>query len=350
MTLLVSSQNRACLAQDPVGLVGDDNGPGSRQPPHDSVRWVQTFKPSRRRSPAAVEKPSFACFSVNHLPDDAHQKEEATIHPPLSVHADGQSPSSILLELEGSTVEGEGRPHFSVAVRAGTGQPRRLPTQNLGKHWPAKETGRGGRRSRAEDGESDRDGRQLKATAHSVSKPGADEEAGQQQSARPAGGAEAGLGRFGWSQQSATPMNQLEPRSTPTEQQTPRPFDDASKLAMIQKRVCKRDAEAINHLGLKYFHGGLGLPKDVPRAIELWTESAELGSVDAHSNLGGLYYIGKGVEGDKPRGIRHWQQAAMKGHVSGRHFLGVAEFNEGNHGLAVQHWMISGQGWATRFP
>ncbi|EJK52077.1 hypothetical protein THAOC_28692 [Thalassiosira oceanica] len=77
------------------------------------------------------------------------------------------------------------------------------------------------------------------------------------------------------------------------------------------------------------------------RAIELWTEAAELGSVDAHSNLGASYYTGEGVEEDKPRAIRHWQEAAMKGHTGSRHNLGIFEFNKGDHELAVQHWMIS---------
>ncbi|EJK72047.1 hypothetical protein THAOC_06461 [Thalassiosira oceanica] len=122
---------------------------------------------------------------------------------------------------------------------------------------------------------------------------------------------------------------------------TPHPTDDASKLAMIQKRVSKRDSVAIFHLGNKYYHGGLGLTKDVPRAIELWTEAAELGLVYAHHNLGHAYYTGKGVDEDKPRGIRHWQEAAMKGDVQSRHSLGVAEFNNVNHELAVQHYMIS---------
>mmetsp|Transcript_33805 Transcript_33805/g.76009 ORF Transcript_33805/g.76009 Transcript_33805/m.76009 type:complete len:307 (-) Transcript_33805:514-1434(-) len=127
---------------------------------------------------------------------------------------------------------------------------------------------------------------------------------------------------------------------------TPRTADDASALAMVQKRVSKGDADAINHLGQKYFYGELGLTKDVPRAIELWTEAAELGSVDAHLDLGYVYYQphgphGCGVEEDEPRGVRHWQEAAMKGHVFCRHNLGVAEFDNGNHELAVQHWMIS---------
>jgi len=109
---------------------------------------------------------------------------------------------------------------------------------------------------------------------------------------------------------------------------------------MIQKRVSKGDAEAINHLVGQYYKGYLGLAKDVPRAIELWKEAAELGSVEAHYNLGFNY--GDSVEEDKPRGICHWQEAAMKGHVFSRHnMLGNSEFNEGNCKLAVRHWMIS---------
>ncbi|EJK62584.1 hypothetical protein THAOC_16804 [Thalassiosira oceanica] len=122
---------------------------------------------------------------------------------------------------------------------------------------------------------------------------------------------------------------------------TPCPTDEASALAMVQKRVSKGDAEAINHLGFKYFFGSLGLAKDVPRAIELWTNAAELGSAEAHYNLGHIYYNGDGVDVDKPRAIRHWQAAAMEGHVESRHCLGIAEYNEGRYKLAVQHFMIS---------
>ncbi|EJK75694.1 hypothetical protein THAOC_02574 [Thalassiosira oceanica] len=129
---------------------------------------------------------------------------------------------------------------------------------------------------------------------------------------------------------------------------TPLPRDDASLLAMIQKRVNKGDAavrkgdaEAFSFLGGKYFQGRLGLTKDVSRAIELWTEAAELGSIDAHYSLGDSYYYGEGVEKDKSRGIHHWQQAALEGDVESRHMLGAVEYNNGNYQLAVQHWMIS---------
>ena len=110
---------------------------------------------------------------------------------------------------------------------------------------------------------------------------------------------------------------------------------------MIQKRASKKDAAAINHLAGKYYFGTFGLAKDVPRAIELWTEAAELGSLEAHYNLGRAYYTGEGVKEDKSRGIRHCQHSAMKGHTVSRHNLGGAEFINGNRELAVQHWMIS---------
>ena len=117
--------------------------------------------------------------------------------------------------------------------------------------------------------------------------------------------------------------------------------DDASNLARIQKRVNKGDATAIKILGDNHYNGKLGLSKDVPRAIELWTEAAVLESLDAHHELGYSYYHGDGVEADKPRACSHWQQAAMKGHVDSRHSLGAVEYENGNYELALQHWMIS---------
>ena len=122
---------------------------------------------------------------------------------------------------------------------------------------------------------------------------------------------------------------------------TPLPTDNVSALAMIRKRVNKGDAEAIKTLGDKYCLGELGMAKDVPRAIDLYTQAAELGSVVAHNDLGFAYYNGDGVQEDKPRAIHHWQQGAMKGHALSRHALGIAEDENGNYELAVRHFMIS---------
>lgn len=112
-------------------------------------------------------------------------------------------------------------------------------------------------------------------------------------------------------------------------------------LAMVQRRVDKGDAEAIKGLADDYYEGSLGLTKDVTRAIELWTQAAELGSIEAHHILGIVNYNGVDFEQDKPRAIHHWQQAAMKGHARSRHSLGVVELNKGNYELAMQHYMMS---------
>ena len=111
------------------------------------------------------------------------------------------------------------------------------------------------------------------------------------------------------------------------------PHDDAPRLAMLPG--------AIKTLGDMYYTGDLGLAKDAVRAIELWTEAADLGSVVAHHSLGIVYYHGKGVDEDKPGGVHLWQQAAMKGHAMSRRNLGVDECSKRNHELAVQHFMIS---------
>ena len=84
---------------------------------------------------------------------------------------------------------------------------------------------------------------------------------------------------------------------------------------MIQARVEKKDPEATKILGEKYYHhdGELGLQKDMRRAVELYTEAAELGSISALHNLGGSYYHGDGVQEDKAKGVEYYKTAALQG-------------------------------------
>ena len=59
-------------------------------------------------------------------------------------------------------------------------------------------------------------------------------------------------------------------------------------------------------------HGGLGLQKDMQRAVKLWTEAAELGSIEeALYVLGDAYYFGTDVQEDKVKGIQFRSKAAM---------------------------------------
>jgi len=122
---------------------------------------------------------------------------------------------------------------------------------------------------------------------------------------------------------------------------TPLPKNDVGMLAMVQARVEKKDPEAIYFLGDKYFFGRLGLQKDMRRAIELYIEAAELGSIDARYSLGAVYYHGEGVQQDKAKAVEYYKKAAMKGHVESRYNLGFFERVKGNDDRAIKHYLIS---------
>ena len=85
----------------------------------------------------------------------------------------------------------------------------------------------------------------------------------------------------------------------------------------------------------------LRLQKDMRKAVELWEEAAELGSVGALHNLGVAHYYGQVFQQDKTKGIQFWTKAAMQGHFESRYNLGAIELNEKNHDRAVKHFLIS---------
>ncbi|EJK47299.1 hypothetical protein THAOC_33990 [Thalassiosira oceanica] len=122
---------------------------------------------------------------------------------------------------------------------------------------------------------------------------------------------------------------------------TPIPDNDADTLAMIQARVAKRDHEAINYLGQRYFFGQLGLQKDARKAFELWAEAAELGSIQALFNLGVVYDTGNGVKQDESKGAKLYKKAAMQGCAESRYSLGCIEGEKGNYDRAGRHFLIS---------
>ena len=110
---------------------------------------------------------------------------------------------------------------------------------------------------------------------------------------------------------------------------------------MLQARVTKKDSEAVYNLGLSLYHGNLGLQKDARRAVELWTEAAELGSIQALFNIGFAYYFGDGVQQDATKSTEFYKRAAMRGHVDSRHNLGCSEEDRGDYDSAVRHLLIS---------
>ena len=119
------------------------------------------------------------------------------------------------------------------------------------------------------------------------------------------------------------------------------PANDDGVLTMVRARVNKKDPDAINFLALEYSRGLHGLQKGMPKAVRLWAEASELGSVDALSNLAVAYFTGDGVEGDYDGGIRLLEKAAMQGSVLSRHELGMIEGQSGNHSHEYRHFLIS---------
>ena len=118
--------------------------------------------------------------------------------------------------------------------------------------------------------------------------------------------------------------------------------NEEEAFGRIQKRVAARDPEAIFHLGDLHFEGRYGLEKNDLRAIELWTEAAELGSTKAHNKLGIAYNSGSfGVPLDKAKGVRYWESAAMQGDAESRHWLGLTELDNSNDDRAARHLLIS---------
>jgi len=112
-------------------------------------------------------------------------------------------------------------------------------------------------------------------------------------------------------------------------------------LAMIQARVAKKDPTAILSLGQKYFLGDLGLQKDMQKSMELWTEAAELGSLEALYCLGLAYMNGDLVQRDEAKAVKFYAKAAMQGHAQSRNNLGCYEGQKGNYDRALKHLLIS---------
>ena len=86
----------------------------------------------------------------------------------------------------------------------------------------------------------------------------------------------------------------------------------------IDRRIELNDPEAIFLFGMYYFEGGVGVEQDIGKAVELLHRATELGSINAHSKVGGLYWRGDGVQVDNKKANYHLEIAAMAGNVRAR--------------------------------
>jgi len=108
------------------------------------------------------------------------------------------------------------------------------------------------------------------------------------------------------------------------------------------ERAEMNDAKFIGYLGMEYMDGGLGLPKDIAKGLELLTRAVNLGDGDACNALGELYWHGEdGVVPDRAKARLYWEHAAKKGDDRAKASLGVVENEDGNVRVAMEHWRIA---------
>jgi TPR repeat protein len=112
---------------------------------------------------------------------------------------------------------------------------------------------------------------------------------------------------------------------------------DEEENAEMMKRVEAKDVGAMHVLAGYYHQGAFGLHQDRVRAMALWKQAADLGSSQAHYNLGSIYHEG----GDLKMTKSHYEAAAMAGHEMARCNLGFIEGTSGNVERAVKHWTIA---------
>ena len=115
------------------------------------------------------------------------------------------------------------------------------------------------------------------------------------------------------------------------------PHSDKEQLKRCKKRIKLNCPEAFFKLGCAYSVGGWGLAKDIDKTFDLWERAAELGSLNAYSQLG---------KGNSEKAISLLQLAAIGGHEEARHNLGDAERCNGNIDRAMKHYIIAAKsGW-----
>lgn len=87
----------------------------------------------------------------------------------------------------------------------------------------------------------------------------------------------------------------------------------------------------MTNLGFLY-EKGHGVPKDLAKACQWYSQAAERGYAKAQNNLGALYYTGQGVQKDPSVAASWYRRAAAQGNASALNNLGICY--EDGHGVA----------------
>ncbi len=103
--------------------------------------------------------------------------------------------------------------------------------------------------------------------------------------------------------------------------------DTALARGILEPLAAEGDADAQHMLGYME-ERGLGGPKNLKRALDLYSNAALSGSLDAQFALGELAFLGDGVKRDYKRAAGWFTLAAEGGHVQAKMRLGIM-YSEG---------------------
>ena len=139
------------------------------------------------------------------------------------------------------------------------------------------------------------------------------------------------------------------PRQTCAFCRTTAPGCAEEALARLSKRVELKDPNALRCMAMENGNGGLGLPVDQAKCIELLHESAGLGFPSAQYHLGSFYRFGEmGLEQNEEEALKYLEEAAEGGHLCSRYHAGCAEKDNGNYVAAMRHFRLSASGGHRR--
>ena len=116
-------------------------------------------------------------------------------------------------------------------------------------------------------------------------------------------------------------------------------------MARLHKRAELKDSLALHNLALKHGFGGLGLPVDQKKCVDLLREAADLGCLAAQYQLGNFHKNGNmGLEQNEKEIRICFEKAAKGGHVYAWHNLGCSEHRHENDVAATRDFRLSASG------
>ena len=91
----------------------------------------------------------------------------------------------------------------------------------------------------------------------------------------------------------------------------------------ISRKSMAKEAESLFEKGQNYYYGRKGLSKDYAKALELYHQAVNMGSLDAMDSIGYMYGTGTGVTKNSTKAVEWFRRAAEQNHAESQRNLGI---------------------------